>query len=119
MGRPTTADHPVVTVRHVDTGATIAWSDGHFAGDRNLTARARILATLTPDDNPNTVRIGMDNLTAGFDTPEHAAAAMLAACGGRGIIIEPDTLKLPTGGCVNVDDDVLDLTGDDTANKAG
>lgn len=85
-GRPTSAEHPTITVTHRDTGKAIAWSDGEFAGDPDLLRLARIIR-----DGGEPVRVG-PVLIHLDSSPAAAAAIMLAACGHRGILSHPDVL---------------------------
>lgn len=80
MGRPSLQPLDQVTVRHRDTGKAVAWCNGEFSGDKELVQAARTIhraglpVALGPDEYP------MSNDSRG------AAAAMLAACCGRGLI---------------------------------
>lgn len=80
-GRPSSAVHAVVTVRHRDTGHAVAWSDGTFGGDPELVSAARAIAA-APD------RVLLGSRAYEMDgTPAAAAAAMLAAACGRGVLV--------------------------------
>lgn len=80
MGRPSLEPLDQVTVRHRDTGKAVAWCNGVFSGDKELAGAARTIhragipVSLGPDEYPMT------------DDPRGAAAAILAACCGRGVI---------------------------------
>lgn len=79
-GRPSTAAHPTVVVRHGDTGEAVAWAEGGFTESSDLgSAAAKILAAGEP------VRLGREVYLM-TDGPHGATAAMLAACKGRGVI---------------------------------
>lgn len=78
-GRPSTAQYPVITARHLDTGRAVAWSDGQFAGDPALTRDARIIATA---ELPVELGPGA-HFATNAGTPSGAACAMIAACRGR------------------------------------
>lgn len=80
-GRPSSATHPTVAVRHLDTGQAVAWAEGEFSGDGMLGHDAR--AILRAGES---VRFGHDRFPM-TDGPHGAAAAMLAACRGRGVIV--------------------------------
>lgn len=79
-GRPPLEPLEQVTVRHLDTGKAVSWCNGVFSGDKDLAQAARLIHTagdpvfLGPEEYPMT------------DDTQGAAAAMLAACTGRGII---------------------------------
>lgn len=79
-GRPPIEPLEQVTVRHLDTGKTVAWCNGVFSGDPDLARAARTIhqagepVPLGPEEYPVT------------DNSQGAAAAMLAACCGRGVI---------------------------------
>lgn len=81
MARPSSATHPVVSVRHLDTGRAVAWCDGQFAGDPALATAADAIWW-----GHQPVRIGRD-LYPMTNGPHGALAAMLAACRGRGEIV--------------------------------
>lgn len=81
IGRPSSAAHPTVTVRHVDTGQVLAWSEGSFSGDGGLGEVARRIHLAGEP-----VRIDREMLPM-TDGPQGAAAAMLAACKGRGMLV--------------------------------
>lgn len=105
-GRPSSATHPVVAVTHLDTGHSVAWSDGVFAGDPELVDAARIAAAAHVP-----VRVGPRGrlATTGDDTPLAAAVSMLDACGGRGVIDTPtDPEQIPgwepDTGCIPLDE---------------
>lgn len=80
MARPPLQPLDQVTVRHRDTGKTVAWCNGVFSGDKELVQASRTIHAagdpvfLGPDEYPMT------------DDSRGASAAMLAACCGRGII---------------------------------
>lgn len=83
-GRPSSARYPTITVRHLDTGEAIAWSDGVFVGARGLVDLARLFAdaaTVLPLSPTGPF------LPAGDSEPLAAAVAMLAACRDRGVIV--------------------------------
>lgn len=90
-GRPSSADYELVVVRDRDTGNTVAWSDGHFAGDGPLKRRARAVMSR---GGSVLINEGAYPLT---DDARGAAIAMLFACRGRGVIVtgEEHTLPLP------------------------
>ena len=99
-GRPSTAQHPTVSAYHLDSDATVAWSDGVFAGDKELLIR--ISRAITAEMQMLLSPITRDLYTANADTPEGAAAAMLAAHPGRMMLVKsplPDDteLVLPAG----------------------
>lgn len=79
-GRPSTATHPTMVAVHLDSGRSVAWSDGVFAGDPGLVAASRSAAEaavpvrLTP--------VG-PIVTANDSTPDGAMAAMLYIYPGR------------------------------------
>lgn len=89
-GRPSTATYPTVVAQHRDTGQTIAWSDGHFGGDPTFSQAARnIFDAAEPVDlGPVTLPITND--------PAGAAAAMLAALCGRGVLLGESAELLST-----------------------
>jgi len=80
MGRPSSATHPTVVIRHLDTGDTVAWCDGEFAGSQTLTDAARAVWAAGGQ-----VSLGRDVYPI-TDGPHGAAAVMLAVCKGRGMI---------------------------------
>lgn len=80
MGRPPLEALDQVTVRHRDSGKTVAWCNGVFSGDREL---ARASRTIHAAGEP--VSLGPDQYPMTEDA-RGAAAAMLAACCGRGLI---------------------------------
>lgn len=86
MGRPSSARWPTVTVRHRDTGASVAWSDGEFGGDPELTEASREIATAG-----GSVVLGPATFEV-TDDPRGAAAVMLAACCGRGEILNDSSV---------------------------
>lgn len=86
-GRPPLEPLKQVTVRHMDTGKALAWCNGIFSGDTELVESARVIheagepVSLGPETYPMT------------NDPRGAAAAMLAACCGRGeIATDPSIL---------------------------
>lgn len=82
MGRPPITPTDVVTVRHIDTGHAVAWCNGEFSGDKELTDAAR---TIQEAGEP--VDLGPMDFPVTDDAPG-AAAAMLAACCGRGQVVD-------------------------------
>ena len=80
-GRPSTARFETVAVCHLDTDATVAWSDGQFGGDPILRDAARAIR-----DAAQPVTLGTTTYPM-TDGPRGAAVAMLAACTGRGVIV--------------------------------
>lgn len=86
MGRPPIQPLEQATVRHRDTGKAVAWCNGEFSGDKELVLAARTIhraglpVSLGPDEYP------MSNDARG------AAAAMLAACCGRGVVVSDPAL---------------------------
>lgn len=88
MGRPPLEPLEQVTVRHRDTGRAVSWCNGVFSGDRELAQAARTIhqagepVSLGPERYPMT------------DDSRGAAAAMLAACCGRGVVVtDPSILS--------------------------
>lgn len=101
-GRPSSATHPVVAVTHLDRHTSVGWSDGQFAGDPDLVLWSRVAATTGV-----AVRIGPRgaSVVADPETPLGAVAAMLDACGGRGVVDLPaDPSEIPgwpgDAGCI-------------------
>lgn len=88
IGRPPLQPLDQVTVRHLDTGNTVAWCNGTFSGDPELTQASRaIYAAGDP------VSLGPESYPMTGDS-RGAAAAMLAACCGRGVIVtDPSVLS--------------------------
>lgn len=81
-GRPSTAKYPTVTAQHRDTGQALAWSDGEFAGDPEYLEAVRDIHAAGDPVELGTVTYPVD------DTPAGAAAAMLAAFCGRGVLVD-------------------------------
>lgn len=79
-GRPPLQPLDQVTVRHLDTGRAVAWCNGVFSGDKDLARSARII-----HEAGNPVSLGPESYPM-TDDSRGAAAAMLAACCGRGVI---------------------------------
>jgi len=72
-GRPPLEPLEQVTVRHLDSGKTVAWCNGTFSGDPDLTQAAR---TIHQAGEPVALGPGTYHVT---DDAQGAAAAMLAA----------------------------------------
>lgn len=97
-GRPSSATHPTVVIRNIDSGQVAAWSDGEFAGDETLVRDARAIA-----DGAALVPLGAGVFTPGSDTPRHAIIALLAACRSRAVVVTPDPCPdIPEGRCLDV-----------------
>lgn len=89
-GRPSSAETETVVVRHMDTGDTIAWSDGYFASrSQPLKELARHLYSAEAE-----VSLGA-HLHRIKHNAQGAALAMIAACKGRGRIVSTDYGVLP------------------------
>lgn len=90
-GRPSNAKTETVVVRHMDTGETIAWSDGQFASASSpLKAISRRLYA-------DKVEVSLARRTYRVEhNAQGAALVMLAACGGRGRIISTKYGTLPS-----------------------
>ena len=80
VGRPSSASHETVVVRHRLSGETVAWSDAQFAGDAALRDVAREISS------SRAVRFG-PVMVAMDGSPRAAAVAMLSACGGHGELV--------------------------------
>lgn len=111
-GRPSTAQHPTVTVANIDTGAMVTWNDGVFVGDRDLAATARTLAEGRVDLD---VGPQWGTLPVNPDTPAGALAAMLAAAPGRTMLVAPVDRPVPgwpePRTCDHLDGDLIVVTG--------
>lgn len=85
-GRPPLEPLEKVTVRHLDTGKAVAWVNGVFSGDKELVDASRVIhragdpVSIGPEEYPMT------------DDAKGAAAAMLAACCGRGIVVSDPSI---------------------------
>lgn len=85
-GRPRKDQHPVCSVRHTDTGRAVAFCNGIFSGDPDLRGIAEAAYR-----SGATVHLGNQRVTV-EQTDRGAIYAMLAACSGRGVIVEsPET----------------------------
>ena len=108
-GRPSKAEHETVTGLHIDTGATVSWSDGVFAGDRDLVTLANERAdtreriSVVPFQAP---------IPSGRETPRRAAAAILSTHPGRVILLTP----MPPRDATEPFEDVSVPAGDLTVN---
>jgi hypothetical protein len=86
-GRPASGG-PIVSVSC--DGRGIAWCDGVFQGDRALVKSSTQIAMWEWDVKIHPLA---PLVKAGSETPIGAAAAMLGACGGRGVIVDaPDSV---------------------------
>lgn len=90
MARKPIAPLELVTVRHRDTGRAVSWCNGTFSGDAELVAAAR--AIHEAGEAGQSVSLGPVEFAL-TDDPRGAAAAMMAACCGRGMLItDPSVL---------------------------